>query len=125
VGTLLTGVWLWIFYRRDYPYLAQHMVVALHFSCIAMTAVLGANILHTVVGSGPQNPTAVGGGRLGGAVITLTTFFLSQIITKVYTRGRKGAAIQFAVGAVVLLVMLSALILPAVASSRYLHTLLP
>ena len=33
VGTLLTGVWLWLFFRRDYSYLAQHMVVALHFSC--------------------------------------------------------------------------------------------
>jgi hypothetical protein len=24
-GTLLTGVWLWVFFRREYPYLAQHM----------------------------------------------------------------------------------------------------
>ena len=96
-GPLPTGVWLWLFYRRDYPYLGQHMAVALYFSCIAMTAVFGASVLHAAIGSGPQNPTAVGGGRLSAVVIR----------------------------AVMLLVAMSVLVLPTVVAGRYLRTLVP
>ena len=125
VGTLLTGVWLWLFFRRDYPYLAQHMVVALHFSCIAMAAVVTADVVQLAMRSGPRNPTALGGGRLGTALIGLTIFFfLRPMITRVYQRGRKGATAQLVLGAVALLVIMSAMVLPVFASSRYLQSLL-
>ena len=124
-GTLLTGVWLWLFYRRDYPYLAQHMAVALYFSCIAMTAVFGASVLHAAIGSGPQNPTAVGGGRLSALVIVLTNISLSQMMRRVYLPGEKGGATHLQFGAVMLLVIMSVLILPTFAAGRYVRTLLP
>ena len=125
VGTLLTGVWLWLFFRREHPYLAQHMVVALHFSCIAMAAVVTADVVQLAMRSGPRNPTALGGGRLGGALLGLTiVFFLGPMITRVYQRGWKGATAQLVLGAVALLVIMSAMVLPVFASSRYLQSLL-
>ena len=68
VGTLLTGVWLWLFFRQDNCNLAQHMVVALHFSCIAMAAVVTADVVQLAMRSGARNPTALGGGRLGASL---------------------------------------------------------
>lgn len=124
-GTLLTGVWLWLFYRRDYPYLAQHMAVALYFSCIAMTAVFLASLLHAAIGSGAQNPTAIGGGRLSALVIVLTNFSLGQMMRHIYLRGRKGGAAQLQFGAVMLLVIMSVLLLPTVVAGRFVRTLLP
>lgn len=124
-GTLLTGVWLWLFYRRDYPYLAQHMAVALYFSCLAMTAVFAASVLHAAIGSGPQNPTAVGGGRLSALVILLTNISLSRMMSRLYLRGKKGSATQLKFGAVMLLVIMSVLLLPTFAAGRYVRGLLP
>jgi hypothetical protein len=124
-GTLLTGVWLWLFYRRDYPYLAQHMVVSLYFSCIAMTAVFVASALHAAFGSGPQNPTALGGGRFSSLVILLTNFSLGRMMSRVYVRGEKGFATQVRFAAVMLLVLLSVLILPTFVTGRYVRSLLP
>jgi len=123
-GTLLTGLWLWMFYRRDYPYLAQHMIVALYFSCIAMATVTVGNVIQLAIGSGAQNPTAVGGGRVGGLLVVLTIIvLLGRMITRIYLHQKKGAATQLALGAVVLLVFLAVMVLPAFAASRYLHTL--
>lgn len=123
-GTLLTGVWLWVFFRRDYPYLAQHMVVALYFSCIAMAIVAAGNLIHLAIGKGSFNPTAVGGGTAAGSAVGLTIMMLlAAMITRIYLRERKGAATQLALGGVVLLVFLSVMVLPAFAASRYLHTL--
>jgi len=123
-GTLLTGVWLWAFFRRQYPYLAQHMVVALYFSCLAMVIVAAGNLIHQAIGKGAFNPTAVGGGTAAGAVITLTIMLLlTAMITRIYVREKRSAATQLAIGGVALLVFLSVMILPALAASRYLHTL--
>jgi hypothetical protein len=123
-GTLLTGLWLWVFYRRDYPYLTQHMVVALYFSCLAMATAAAGNAIQLAIGSGAQNPTAVGGGRVGGLIVELTIIMLlGQMVTRIYLRQKKGAVTQLALGAVVLLVFLAVMVLPAFAASRYLHTL--
>ena len=124
-GTLLTGVWLWVFFRREYPYLAQHMVVALYFSCLAMAIVAAGNLVHLAIGKGAFNPTAVGGGTAAGSAIGLAIMMLlAAMITRIYLREKKGAATQLALGGVVLLVFLSVMLLPALAASRYLHTLL-
>jgi hypothetical protein len=124
-GTLLTGVWLWLFYRRDYPYLAQHMAVALYFSCIAMTAVFVASVLNAAIGGGPQNPTAVGGGRLSALVILLTNISLGQMMSRIYLRGKQGSATQLQFAAVMLLVIMSMLLFPTFVAGRYVRTLLP
>jgi hypothetical protein len=124
-GTLLTGVWLWIFFRKEYPYIAQHMVVALYFACLAMATAAAGNVIHVALGRGPMNPTAAGGGGAAGSVLTvMIILLLGPMITRIYLREKKGVGAQFALGAVVLLAFLSVMVLPAFAASRYLHTLL-
>jgi hypothetical protein len=69
-GSLLSGLWLWLFFRRDHLYLAQHMVTALHLSCIGMTCLVCADIVQAIgTGGATRNPTAVGGGTMGMAAI--------------------------------------------------------
>ena len=51
-------------------------------------------------------------------------FFLGPMITRVYQRERKGATGQLVLGAVALLVLMSVMVLPVFASSRYLQSLL-
>ena len=95
-GSLLTGLWLWLFFRRDYPYLAQHMVTALHLSCIGMTALLGADVVQLLVIRQPGNPTAVGGSRMGMIAIAILSLYFGKTLEHVYLRGRKGVAVQAA-----------------------------
>lgn len=123
-GSLLCGVWLWLFFRRDYPYLAQHMVTALYLSCIGMTAILGADLVQLLFMSGPGNPTAVGGGRMGTLAIVVLSLYCVKTLEHVYLRGRKGASVKLRFAIVNLLALVSTLILPTVAATRYLHTLL-
>ena len=101
------------------------MVVALYFSCVAMAIVAAGNLIHLAVGKGTFNPTAVGGGTVAGSAIGLAIMMLlAAMITRIYSREKKGAATQLALGGVVLLVFLTVMVLPAFAASRYLHTLL-
>ena len=44
-SVLLSGLWLWVFFRRRRPYLAEHMVVAVHTACVSM----GLALLLTVL----------------------------------------------------------------------------
>ena len=123
VGTLLTGVWLWLFFRRDYPYLAQHMVVALHFSCIAMAAVVTADVVQLAMRSGPRNPTALGGGRLGASLIGPYDLLFPGPDDHPGLPAREERRDRSACdGAVALLVIMSAMMLPVFASSRYLQS---
>lgn len=123
-GSLLSGLWLWLFFRRDYPYLAQHMVTALHLSCIGMTALVVADVLQAMVKSGPRNPTAVGGGSLGMAALVMLAFYFGKTLEHVYLRGSKSTSVRLRFAIVNLLALLSTMMLPTFAVSRFLHTLI-
>jgi hypothetical protein len=124
VGSLLSGLWLWLFFRRDYPYLAQHMVTALYLSCIGMTLLLLAELTHLMVIGGTRNPTAVGGGPMGTAAFVVLTLYFGRTLEHVYMRGSKSMSARLRFMAVNLLVLLSTVIVPTFAVSRYLQTLL-
>ena len=63
-GTLLTGLWLWMFYRRDYPYLTQHMIVALSRHRARLAGALSSHLFRhwrlTGFVSSSSNPTEPG-----------------------------------------------------------------
>jgi hypothetical protein len=123
-GSLLSGLWLWLFFRRDYPYFAQHMVTALYLSCIGMAAILVADVLQGMVTGRAGNPTAVGGGRIGTLALVVLALYSGKTLEHVYLRGRKGVSIKFRFANVNLLALVSTMVLPQAVVSRYLHSLI-
>lgn len=124
-GSLLSGLWLWLFFRRDHPYLAQHMVTALHLSCIGMTALVVADVVQAMVtGGAARNPTAVGGGTMGMAALVVLSLYFGKTLERVYLRGSKSISARLRFANVNLLALLSTMMLPTFAVSRYLHTLI-
>jgi hypothetical protein len=123
-GSLLSGLWLWLFFRRAYRHLAQHMVTALYLSCIGMALLLLADVTHGLVIGRSRNPTAVGGGSMGTVAIVLLSLYYGRTLERVYLRGSKSASTRLRFTAVCILVLLSTAIVPTFAVSRYLQTLL-
>ena len=124
-GSLLSGLWLWLFFRRDHQYLAQHMVTALYLSCIGMTSLVFADVIQALgTGGDARNPTAVGGGSMGMAALVVLTLYFGKTLERVYVRGSKSIWVRLRFGIVNILALLSTMMLPTFAVSRYLHTLI-
>jgi hypothetical protein len=52
---LINGVALWLFFRRQRAYLAEHMVAALHIACVAMTLTIAEGVVGRLV-AGASSP---------------------------------------------------------------------
>jgi hypothetical protein len=65
---IASGVWFWLLFRGQRRYLAEHMVMALHLACVAMTL---SGVLSPFIQRGSGNPWLVNtyvGGMVAGFI---------------------------------------------------------
>lgn len=101
VGTVIVnGLWFWILFRTSRPYLAEHMITALHYSAVAMIVTMVGSWLARRL----SNPV-----WLGGVVGAIPPVYLAMSLNRVYP-DRKSATLV----AVVTVVLIDVAILVGV-----------